>query len=66
MSENTILDEKPMIDEALRAMQSREPNIPRANIKKCLSLIGEEIKQSGGLSREYVDTLLNKLRIREI
>ena len=61
MNANALIDEKSIISEALQAMQSREPTLPRAAVKRFLGLIGEEIKRTGALHQEYVDGLLKRL-----
>jgi hypothetical protein len=42
-------------------MRANEPTVPRANVKKFLALIGEEIQRTGELRQEVVDRLLEKL-----
>ena len=61
MYHNITLNDKAIIEEALRRMRSKEPTIPVANVKKFLAKIGEEIERTGGLEKEKVDRLLQQL-----
>jgi hypothetical protein len=66
MDQNVTFDEKAIIERALEAMRSQEPTIPRANVKKFLAKIGEEIQRTGQLHQEAVDRLLQQLHDGEI
>jgi hypothetical protein len=61
MHNHVTLNEKTIIDEALRRMRSGEPTIPAAQVRRFLTLIGEEIQRSGELRQEFIDGLLQKL-----
>lgn len=66
MTENISYDEKAVIERALEAMRSNEPTVPRESVKKFLALIGEEIKRTGELRKDFVDRLLQQLHARAI
>jgi hypothetical protein len=62
MNENRTLDDKAMIEEIVRRMASRKPGIPAEKVKIFIARIGEEIRRSGGLSKERVAPLLEQLK----
>ena len=61
MGKTITLDDKAIIEEALRRMQSKEPTIPAANVRKFMTRIGEEIQRTGELRKEVLDGLLQQL-----
>ena len=66
MIHHVTLDDRAIIEEALRQRRSTEPTIPAADVKKFLAKIGEEIHRSGGLQKEVVDRLLQQLHDGEL
>jgi histone H3/H4 len=61
MPHNITLNDKAIIEEALKTMRSKGPTIPEAHVKKLLAKIGEEIDRTGGISKEVIDRLLQQL-----
>ena len=61
MIHNITLNDKAIIEEALRRMHSGESLIPAADVRKFLTRIGEEIQRTGELRQEAVDRLLQQL-----
>jgi hypothetical protein len=66
MSDKPVFDEKAAIEEALRVMRSNEPTVPRASVKNFLTKVGDEIRRTGELRKEFVDSLLKKLHDGEL
>lgn len=62
MNRDIKLDDRHIVEEALRSLRSDEPRIPEAHVRKFLTLIGEEIRQRGTLGKEVVDQLLEKVK----
>jgi hypothetical protein len=61
MVKTITLDDKAIIEEALRRMQSKEPTIPGENVRNFMTRIGEEIQRTGELRKEVLDGLLQQL-----
>jgi hypothetical protein len=61
MIQKITLDDKAIIEEALRRLQSDEPTIPAENVRKFMTKIGEEIQRTGELRKEVLDDMLQKL-----
>jgi hypothetical protein len=66
MNDNTTLSDQAMVQELLRRMASRTPGIPAEKVKKFIANLGQEIKRSGGLTKEHVDLLLKQLKNGEL
>ena len=66
MQHTITLNDKAIIEEALRTMRSKEPTFPAAKVKRFLAKIGEEIERTGELRNEVVDGLLQQLHAGEI
>jgi hypothetical protein len=61
MKQNTLLDDKAMIEKLLARMRDRKPGIPAEKVKALLADIGKEIERTGSLSKDYVDQLLRQV-----
>jgi hypothetical protein len=61
MVQKVTLDDKAIIEEALRRMQSDEATIPAENVRKFMTKIGAEIQRTGELRKEVLDGLLQQL-----
>jgi hypothetical protein len=66
MNANTTLNDKAMIDEILRRLRAAKPGIPAEKVKVFIASIGKEIERTGGLAKEHVDRLLQKLKNGEL
>ncbi len=61
MKQDTLLDDKAMIEKVLARMRNRKPGIPAQKVKAFLADIGNEIERPGSLSKEYVDQLVRHI-----
>jgi hypothetical protein len=66
MYHQITLNDKEIIEEALRTMRAKEPTVPVAAVKNFLAKVGEEIERTGALRKETVDVLLQQLQDGEI
>jgi hypothetical protein len=66
MAENTIPNEKTIIDEILRRKTVREKRIPSEKMKLFKAKLGDEIQRNGSLRQEFVDQLLRQLKSGEL
>jgi hypothetical protein len=67
MPDELSLDEKTIVDEALRRLRAndRQP-IPSTKVKQFLQMIGDELKRTGELKKAYVEGLVQQLRSGEL
>lgn len=67
MTDNISPDEKTIIDETLRRIRSsnRQP-LSSQKVKQFLQIIGDELKRTGQLNKDYVDRLVEQLRAGEL
>lgn len=61
MYHHITLNDKEIIEEALRRMHSGEPTIPAAKVRQFMVKLGAEIQQAGELRKDVVDRLLQQL-----
>jgi hypothetical protein len=62
MSENAIVDDRLIVETALRRMRAKVPGIPSEKVRTFLAKIGEEYERSGSVRQEFMDELLQKLK----
>ena len=60
------LDEAALIEEIKRRKNPNQPGVPAEKMKMFRKLLGEEIKRTGTLTREYAEQLLRKLHNGEL
>ena len=63
MSDDLSADDQSLIERALKSI--RNPNrkiIPADKVKLFLVMVGDELKRTGQLKRDYVESLLSKLK----
>ncbi len=66
MTEDISPDERTIVDEILRRIRANERQpIPSHKIKQFLRIIGDELKRTGDLKKEYVDQLVAQFRSGE-
>ena len=66
MAEQTVPNEKDIIDEILRRKGAREKLVPAEKMQIFKAKIGEEIARTGELRQEFVDELLRQLKNGEL
>ena len=66
MIHNVTLNDRAIIEEAIRRRNAGGPTIPEADVRKFLAKIGEEIQRAGELSKEVGDRLLAQLHAGEL
>jgi hypothetical protein len=65
MVQNITLDDKAIIEEALRRMQSDAATIPAEDVRKFMTKIGEEIQRTGELRKEVLNGLLPTMELSD-
>jgi hypothetical protein len=63
MPDDLSADDQALIERALKSMRS--PNrrtVPSQKVKLFLQMVGDELKRTGQLKREYVDQILNQIK----
>ena len=63
MPDDLSADDQSLIERALKSMRS--PNrhaVPSQKVKLFLQMVGDELKRTGSLKREYVDQLVIQLK----
>ena len=61
MYHQITLNDKAIIEEALRRMHSGEPTVPAEKVRQLMMKFGEEIQRTGELRPEVVDRLVQQL-----
>jgi hypothetical protein len=66
MSDDVTPDEQMIINQTLQRLRTntRHP-IPSGKVKQFLQMIGDELKRTGELKKEFVDRLLQQLKAGE-
>jgi hypothetical protein len=63
MTDDISPDERTIIDETLRRLRTKDRHpIPSHKVKKFLQIIGDELKRTRGLTREYVDRVVQQIK----
>ena len=66
MTNDVFPDEKTIISEALQRLRSSDRHrIPSAKVKLFLQMVGDELKRTGELNRDYVDRLVQQIKSGE-
>jgi hypothetical protein len=63
MTEDISPDEKVIVDEYLRRLRTNDRHpIPSHRVKQFLQIIGDELKRTGELKKEYVERVMEQVK----
>ena len=63
MKDDFSADDQSLIERALKSMRSPNRHIvPSAKVKLFLQIVGDELKRTGNLKKEYVDQVVRQIK----
>jgi len=63
MTENTSAEEQAIVQETLRRIRDNDRHpLPAHKVKQFLQIVGDELKRTGNLTREFVDRVVQQLK----
>jgi hypothetical protein len=67
MPEDLSPDDRAIIEKALQSMRSKDRHsVPSHKVKLFLQMVGDELKRTGSLKKEYVDGLVRQVKSGEL